>query len=182
MILLAPAAGVALAVVAPRHLVGPVPAAAWLGFGYAGLLSMFLGSVAWYRGLAAGGTARIGQLNLAQPFLAIAWSGLLLGEQIAWPVAATAPVIIMCTTICIRTGQVRTGQRPYRTVITHGPGAVTRHRPRNAQPDRRIVRSSRLLEAAGEIRGRGPAAIEDPVARPQPAQLTSPAGRMPLRR
>ena len=46
---------------------------AWAGFAYAGIVSMFLGSVAWYEGLAVGGIARIGQLNLISPSLH--WDG-----------------------------------------------------------------------------------------------------------
>jgi drug/metabolite transporter (DMT)-like permease len=105
MILLAPAAGIALAATATAP--ADAPAGAWIGLGYAGLISMFLGSIVWYRGLAAGGTARIGQLNLAQPFLAITWSGLLLGEAITWPVAATATVVVVCMTVCIRAAPAR---------------------------------------------------------------------------
>jgi drug/metabolite transporter (DMT)-like permease len=102
MILLAPAAGLALAVAAPLPAASSISAGAWLGFGYAGFVSMFLGSMLWYRGLAVGGTARIGQLNLAQPFLAIIWSGLLLREQITWAVAVTAAIIVVCMSICVR--------------------------------------------------------------------------------
>ena len=88
MILLAPPAAVVLTVLAPWHALASISVAAWTGFGYAGVMSMYVGSLAWYRGLAIGGTARIGQLNLAQPLLAITWSALLLSEQIDWPVPA----------------------------------------------------------------------------------------------
>ena len=114
MILLAPAAGIALAVLAPARLAGPVPASAWAGLGYVGVISMFAGSLAWYRGLAAGGTARIGQLNLAQPFLAITWSGLLLGEQITWAVPATAAVVLACMAVCLNTSSARQPAAPSR--------------------------------------------------------------------
>jgi len=40
----------------------PIPATAWAGLGYLGVISMFAASLAWYRGLAAGGTARIGRM------------------------------------------------------------------------------------------------------------------------
>ncbi len=60
----------------------PIGTAAWIGFWYAGIVSMFLGSVFWYRGLAAGGVARVGQLNLIQPLLALFWSALLLDERV----------------------------------------------------------------------------------------------------
>jgi drug/metabolite transporter (DMT)-like permease len=59
--------------------------------------------VFWYLGLAAGGTARIGRLNLAQPFLAIIWSALLLGEHITWAVPATAAVVLACMALCVNT-------------------------------------------------------------------------------
>lgn len=97
MILLSPAAVVVLAVSLPAV----PPGAAWIGFGYAGIFSMFLGSVLWYRGLAAGGVARIGQLNLAQPFLTITWSSLLLGEHLTWPVLVTTAVVLACVAVCL---------------------------------------------------------------------------------
>ena len=43
---------------------------------------MFLGFFAWYAGLARGGVARIGQVQLAQPVLTLGWSAALLGEQV----------------------------------------------------------------------------------------------------
>lgn len=56
--------------------------AAWASFAYISVFSMFLGMFVWYRGLAQGGIARIGQLQLAQPVLTLIWSALLLGEQV----------------------------------------------------------------------------------------------------
>ena len=46
---------------------------------------MFLGFFAWYAGLARGGVAKIGQLQLAQPVLTLLWSALLLGEAVPPP-------------------------------------------------------------------------------------------------
>jgi drug/metabolite transporter (DMT)-like permease len=103
MLLLAPAAAPLLAAAALTRPAIPVPASAWAGLGYASVISMFVASLAWYRGLAAGGTARIGQLNLAQPFLAIGWSALLLGEHITWEVPVTAAVVLCCMAVCLRT-------------------------------------------------------------------------------
>ena len=54
----------------------------WLAFGYVSLFSVFLGFFAWYKGLAMGGVARAGQVQLLQPVLTVLWSALLLGEQI----------------------------------------------------------------------------------------------------
>lgn len=56
--------------------------AAWLGFAYVSLVSMFLGFFAWYRGLALGGVARVGQIQLVQPVLTLGWAALLLGERV----------------------------------------------------------------------------------------------------
>ena len=67
-----------------------------------GVISMFLGSVAWYRGLAAGGIARIGQLNLTQPLLALLWSAVLLGERITWPFVVAAIAVIAAMAVCIK--------------------------------------------------------------------------------
>ena len=55
---------------------------AWLGFAYVSLVSMFLGFFAWYAGLARGGVAKIGQVQLAQPVLTLGWSAALLGEEV----------------------------------------------------------------------------------------------------
>ena len=54
---------------------------AWLGFGYVSVISQFLAFFAWYQGLAIGGVARVGQVQLLQPFLTILASALLLGEE-----------------------------------------------------------------------------------------------------
>jgi drug/metabolite transporter (DMT)-like permease len=54
------------------------------GLLYVGIGSTFLGFFAWYAGLARGGVARVGQLQLFQPLLTVAWSALLLGERIGW--------------------------------------------------------------------------------------------------
>lgn len=68
---------------------------AWLGFGYVTVFSMLLGFFAWYHGLALGGVARIGQVQLAQPLLTLAWSAVLLGEQIRlWTIVAALAILI----------------------------------------------------------------------------------------
>ena len=55
---------------------------AWLGFGYTCLFSMFLGFFFWYRGMALGGVARVGQVQLVQPFLTLLGAALVLGEAL----------------------------------------------------------------------------------------------------
>jgi drug/metabolite transporter (DMT)-like permease len=57
-------------------------AAAWGGFAYVTLFSMWLGFFAWYRGLALGGTVRVSQVQLLQPFLALLFAVPILGEKL----------------------------------------------------------------------------------------------------
>lgn len=59
-----------------------VSIAAWAGLIYVSLFSMFLGFVFWYRGLALGGIAAVGQLQLMQPFMGLALAALLLHEMV----------------------------------------------------------------------------------------------------
>jgi drug/metabolite transporter (DMT)-like permease len=66
---------------APRETAG-IPASAWAGFLYLALVSQYLGFFAWYRGLALGGIARVGQVQLLQPFMTLAASALLIGEAL----------------------------------------------------------------------------------------------------
>jgi drug/metabolite transporter (DMT)-like permease len=55
---------------------------AWLGFGYVSLFSMWIGFFAWYRALALGGTLRVSQVQLVQPFLSLLLAVPLLGESL----------------------------------------------------------------------------------------------------
>jgi drug/metabolite transporter (DMT)-like permease len=55
---------------------------AWWGFAYVAVFSMWLGFFAWYRGLALGGTVRVSQVQLVQPFLGMLFAVPLLGESI----------------------------------------------------------------------------------------------------
>jgi len=55
---------------------------AWVSFAYVSLFSMFIGFFFWYRGLALGGIARVGQVQLIQPFLTLLGSAFLLGETL----------------------------------------------------------------------------------------------------
>lgn len=73
---------------------GGIGLPAWAGLAYVSVFSMLVGFVFWYRGLALGGIAGVGQLQLLQPFLGLALAALLLGEPIAWSmIAATAAVL-----------------------------------------------------------------------------------------
>jgi drug/metabolite transporter (DMT)-like permease len=59
-----------------------MPVSAWGGFAYVAVFSMWLGFFAWYRGLALGGTVRVSQVQLVQPFLSMLFAVPLLGESI----------------------------------------------------------------------------------------------------
>jgi drug/metabolite transporter (DMT)-like permease len=67
---------------------------AWAGFAYVSIVSMFLGFFAWYRGLALGGIATVGQVQLVQPFLTIFASAWLLGEGIDAATIIAAGLVI----------------------------------------------------------------------------------------
>jgi drug/metabolite transporter (DMT)-like permease len=75
---------------------------AWLGLGYVAVFSMLLGFVFWYRGLALGGIANVGQLQLLQPFFGLALAGLLLHEPIAANMIAATLFVIACVALARR--------------------------------------------------------------------------------
>ena len=69
---------------------------AWIGLAYVSVFSMLVGFVFWYRGLALGGIASVGQLQLLQPFFGLMLAGWLLGEPIAWTMIAATAVVVLC--------------------------------------------------------------------------------------
>ncbi|GAA4563874.1 DMT family transporter [Micromonospora coerulea] len=78
-------------------------AVAWRAFGYLTVVSMFLGFFAWYAGLARGGIAQVGQIQLAQPVLTLVWSALLLGETVTPASIAAALAVLACVVLIQRT-------------------------------------------------------------------------------
>lgn len=80
---------------------------AWLCFAYVSLVSMYAAFFAWYRALAQGGVARIGQLQLAQPVLTMLWSALLLGERVSWAMALAAAAVLGSVALTQRTRVAR---------------------------------------------------------------------------
>jgi len=62
--------------------IAAAPASAWLGFGYVSVFSMFIGIFFWYRGMALGGVARVGQVQLAQPGLSLVAAAVVLNETL----------------------------------------------------------------------------------------------------
>ncbi|MEI2298626.1 DMT family transporter [Ensifer sp. MJa1] len=73
-----------------------VDPAAWTGLAYVSVFSMLIGFVFWYRGLALGGVAGVGQLQLLQPFFGLALAATLLGEQVSWSMLAATGAIVLC--------------------------------------------------------------------------------------
>jgi len=59
-----------------------IQTSSWLAFGYLAVFSMWLGFFAWYRGLALGGTVRVSQVQLLQPFLSMLAAIPLVGERL----------------------------------------------------------------------------------------------------
>lgn len=86
-------------------------AAAWSAFGYLTAVSMFLGFFAWYAGLARGGIARVGQLQLGQPVLTLLWSALLLGEAVTPASTGAALLVLACVVLTQRTRRAPPGRR-----------------------------------------------------------------------
>ena len=98
--LLLPVGWLAWAQLFGSHAAHPEPLAlkTWLAFGYVTLFSQFIGFFAWYAGLAMGGIARVGQVQLLQIFFTIAFSALLFGETVTpstWLFAAAVIATVM---------------------------------------------------------------------------------------
>ncbi|WP_334185286.1 DMT family transporter [Novosphingobium sp.] len=66
------------------------------GLAYVSVFSMLIGFVFWYRGLAIGGVAGVGQLQLLQPFMGLLLAGAVLGEPVAWTMVLSTLVVILC--------------------------------------------------------------------------------------
>lgn len=79
----------------PRSFTG-ISVPAWLSLGYVALFSMLIGFVFWYRGLAQGGIAAVGQLQLLQPFFGLALAAGLLHEQVSPGMLAVTVAVILC--------------------------------------------------------------------------------------
>ncbi|GIE86145.1 Permease of the drug/metabolite transporter (DMT) superfamily [Actinoplanes regularis] len=104
-LLLALPATLPITLVAVLREVPRASATGWAGFGYLTVVSMFLGFFAWYAGLAKGGIARVGQIQLAQPVLTLSWSALLLGEPVTAASIGAAVVVLGCVVLTQRTRQ-----------------------------------------------------------------------------
>jgi drug/metabolite transporter (DMT)-like permease len=73
-----------------------IGAPAWIGLAYVSVFSMLVGFIFWYRGLALGGIAGVGQLQLLQPFFGLVLAAVFLHEPIAWTMIASTAVVVLC--------------------------------------------------------------------------------------
>ena len=80
---------------APASFSGITPSA-WLSLAYVSIFSMLIGFVFWYRGLAQGGIAAVGQLQLLQPFFGLALAATLLHEHVSIGMLGVTVAVILC--------------------------------------------------------------------------------------
>ncbi|MEV6857945.1 DMT family transporter [Streptomyces microflavus] len=92
-----------------------------LGLVWVAAGSTFFGLYVWYKGMAEIGVPRASQLQLAQPLLTLAWSFLLLDEE----VSAAAPLAAVAVLVCIAATQ-RTGRRDRAAQRAAGESAPVR--------------------------------------------------------
>lgn len=88
---------------------------AWLGFGYTAVMSQLIGFFFWYRGLALGGVARVGQVQLLQPFLTVLFAAWVASEPLEASTLAFAAAVIATVAI---------GQRARIRTAPPAPGAA----------------------------------------------------------
>jgi drug/metabolite transporter (DMT)-like permease len=67
----------------------------WSGFAYVSVFSMFIGFLFWYKGLATGGIARVGQMQLLQPFMSLVVAAVIVGETLSWTNMGFALAVIV---------------------------------------------------------------------------------------
>lgn len=79
----------------------PASAAAWGGFVYVSVFSMWLGFFAWYRGLQLGGMLRVSQIQLLQPFGAMLLAVPVLGEPLQ-PLTVAFAAMVMAAVAATR--------------------------------------------------------------------------------
>ena len=68
----------------------------WVSLLYLGTMSMFTGFIFWYKGLAQGGIATVGQLQLLQPFFGLALAAFFLQEFISMGMLTVTLGVVGC--------------------------------------------------------------------------------------
>lgn len=101
----------------------------WVGLGYVSLFSMLIGFVFWYRGLAQGGIASVGQLQLLQPFFGLALAAMLLREPVTPVMLLVTVAVIGCVVGARRFARPRppvgAGPADVEACVPAGPGKAT---------------------------------------------------------
>jgi drug/metabolite transporter (DMT)-like permease len=87
---------VALALLYSPSTLADIGPPAWIGLAYVSVFSMLIGFVFWYRGLAQGGIASVGQLQLLQPFFGLVLAATLLHEPVTGLMLAVTVAVILC--------------------------------------------------------------------------------------
>jgi len=90
-----PVMGLIMAYVWPQSLSG-ISDPAWIGLAYVSVFSMLVGFFFWYHGLALGGIAAVGQLQLLQPFFGLMLAAMLLNEQVSAAMFIVTLGIVAC--------------------------------------------------------------------------------------
>jgi drug/metabolite transporter (DMT)-like permease len=89
----------------------PITPVAWSGFAYVAVFSMWLGFFAWYRGLALGGTVRVSQVQLLQPFMSMVFAIPLLGEALDG-LSVMFALSVIATVVLGRKMPIHTAHKP----------------------------------------------------------------------
>lgn len=69
---------------------------AWISLMYVAFICMYIAFIFWYRGLAMGGIATVGQLQLLQPFLGLGLAAFLLHEHVSIGMLGITCGVILC--------------------------------------------------------------------------------------
>jgi drug/metabolite transporter (DMT)-like permease len=98
-----------------------VPVEAWLALLYLALFSQYLGFFAWNVGLAMGGIARVGQIQLLQTFVTPAISAVLLGERVDLSTIGFAVAVVVVVALGGRAGVGTRAPRVPKATPPSGP-------------------------------------------------------------
>ncbi len=82
-----------------RPVFSQVSLGSWLDLLYVGIVSQFLGFWPWYRGMALGGIAKVGQVQLLQPFFTFAAAWIWLGEKLQFRTVLFAIAVLVTVLI-----------------------------------------------------------------------------------
>jgi drug/metabolite transporter (DMT)-like permease len=95
LVIALPVMGLIVVYMWPQSWTG-IGAPAWIGLAYVSVFSMLVGFFFWYSGLAKGGIAAVGQLQLLQPFFGLMLAALLLHEQVSLAMLIVTLGVVAC--------------------------------------------------------------------------------------